>query len=137
MKKLFKQAIHFFIYSGIGWLMDMVIFSILNYIGIPTFISNIISSTCAATYVYFTSAKRLFVNEGKVSIKIKYFIYVFYQIIIILVASYAISGISHLLYSYVNIDLVKDYNKIIAKIIFTPVTMITNFVVCKNLIEKL
>ena len=97
MKKILKQAIHFFIYSGIGWLIDMVIFTILSRFFLPTFAANIISATCAATYVYFTSAKRLFVNKGKIDTKYKYFIYVIYQIVVILIASYAIAGIASLL----------------------------------------
>lgn len=137
MKNILKQALHFFIYSGIGWLMDMILFAILNHIGLSTFISNIISSSCAATYVFFISGKNLFKKHGKVDMRIKYIVYIIYQLILILIASWAISGISVLLLNYASIIFIKKYYKLIAKILFTPVTMILNFIVAKNLIEKL
>lgn len=43
MKKIFFQVIKFFGISGIGWLIDMVIFTTLTNLEVNTILSNIIS----------------------------------------------------------------------------------------------
>jgi hypothetical protein len=136
MKKVIIQAFKFFGISGIGWLMDMVIYSTLTYFGLHIIIANIISSFCAVTFVYLTSTKKLFINNNNVlNVKKKYILYIIYQVIIILASSYVIGLISNLLLK-TNITLIIKYYKIIGKIIITPFTMIINFIFMKFLIEK-
>lgn len=65
MKKIFFQAIKFFGISGIGWLIDMVIFTALTNLEVNTILSNIISSLVAVTFVYFTSTKKIFINKNE------------------------------------------------------------------------
>lgn len=65
MKKIFFQVIKFFGISGIGWLIDMVIFTTLTNLEVNTILSNIISSLVAVTFVYFTSTKKIFINKNK------------------------------------------------------------------------
>ena len=140
MKEILKQAFKFFVVSGLGWIVDMIIYIILTNIGLPIVISNIISASIAATYVYFVSTNKIFENSGKYSLTLKYLIYILYQFCLIFVSSYVImyisNGLSNLFETYNLIFLLKNV-KIISKIINTPVTMFVNFVVMKNLIEKL
>ena len=68
MKKIFFQAIKFFGISGIGWLIDMVIFTALTNLEVNTILSNIISSLVAVTFVYFTSTKKIFINKNEQTI---------------------------------------------------------------------
>lgn len=135
MKKLLKQALNFFGISGIGWILDLIVYTILTSIlKINVDISNMISSLVGVTFVFFISTRKLFINNSKINIKIKYIIYVVYQIILIFTAS----KIMLLLKDYLsNIELIVKYINIIVKIIITPFTMIINFIVMKNLIEKL
>lgn len=140
MKQIINQAFHFFIITGIGWILDMVIYIVLSKIGISIVLSNIISASIAATYVYLLSTKKIFINSGKYSLKIKYVIYIIYQLCLIFISSYVIMLISNKLTGIIEINnylFLLDYVKIISKVINTPITMITNFIVMKLLIEKI
>lgn len=140
MKEILKQAFNFFIVSGIGWIIDMFIYIILTNLGLPIVISNIISAGLAATYVYLVSTNKIFVNSGKISLTLKYLIYIVYQFCLILVSSYVImlisSGLTNLFETYNMVFLLRNV-KIISKIVNTPITMIVNFIVMKSLIEKI
>ena len=135
LKRIFKQALHFFVISGVGWIIDVCIFSIISN-WIPIIISNIISSSVSVTYVYFTSTKKIFKNNSTMNLKTKYLIYIIYQICIILLSSFIIGKIGNILITHIEIDFIYKYAKICAKILVTPFTMITNFIFMKLLIEK-
>ncbi len=138
MKKIFFQAIKFFGISGIGWLIDMVIFTTLTNLEVNTILSNIISSLVAVTFVYFTSTKKIFINKNeKININKKYVVYIIYQVLMILASSTLIGLINKGIILYINYEIFLKYSKIIAKILVTPLTMICNFIFMKLLIEKI
>lgn len=137
MKKLIIQALKFFGVSGIGWLMDMSIFSILTFFSLSEVIANIISSFVAITFVYSVSTKKLFQNKDKnLDLKKKYILYILYQIVIVSISSLTIGGIASLIEKNVSWDLLLKFSKIAAKILVTPFTMILNFLFMKFLIER-
>lgn len=127
--------------------MDVTIYTILTNIGLHVILSNIISSTVAVTYVYITSTKKLFKNESKISLKVKYIMYIGYQICMILLSSYVVYLISSwLLKTLPNMDInnlkglldfVVEHAKLSAKILVTPFTMVINFIFMKFLIERI
>lgn len=138
MKKIFFQAIKFFGISGIGWLIDMVIFTTLTNLEVNTILSNIISSLVAVTFVYFTSTKKIFINKNEnINLNKKYVIYIIYQVLMILASSTLIGVINNGIILYINYEIFLKYSKIIAKILVTPLTMICNFIFMKLLIEKI
>lgn len=138
MKKIFFQAIKFFGISGIGWLIDMVIFTALTNLEVNTILSNIISSLVAVTFVYFTSTKKIFINKNeKINLNKKYVVYIIYQVLMILASSTLIGLINNGIILYINYEIFLKYSKIIAKILVTPLTMICNFIFMKLLIEKI
>ncbi|MBQ9181612.1 MAG: GtrA family protein [Bacilli bacterium] len=134
---MLKQAIKFFVTSGIGWIIDMCIYTVLsNILKVPVALANIISSFISVTYVYIVSTRNNFKNESSnISLKKKYIIYIVYQVIMILIFSFIISGLSSVLIK-INYNIVIKYSKICAKILVTPITMICNFMFMKWLIEK-
>ena len=135
---LIIQAIKYYLISGIAWILDVVIFTILCNLIPSTIFANIISSTLGATFTFVVSTRKTFKNNSKkFSIKTKYIIYIVYQIILILVMSVVLAKFSDLLYYNVPIDLVTSYSKFIAKIIITPITMLLNFIFMKVLIERI
>ena len=135
--KIINQAINFFGISGIGWILDMIVYTILtSIIKINVDISNTFSSFIGVTFVFFASTRKLFINNSKINIKIKYIIYIVYQILLIFTASKIILILKDYLLT-LNIDLIIKYINIIVKILITPFTMIINFIVVKNLIEKI
>lgn len=138
-KKIIKQFLSFLLVSGVGWLIDFTIYFILTkFIGLKVIYANILSSIPAITYVFLMSNKNIFKNtESKLSIKIKYLIYFGYQLILL----FCISALGEFLYSkllnIIAIPIILNNLKIVIKILITPITMTLNFIVLKNIIEKL
>lgn len=137
MKELLIKGLNFIGFSGIGWLIDTTIYMILTSIfKLNIDISNIFSSLVGVTFVFIMSTRKIFVSKSKINIKIKYLIYVIYQVILII----TVSKLMLLLKSVItplNIELINKYINIIVKIIITPFTMVINFIVMKLLIEKI
>ncbi|MDE6284786.1 MAG: GtrA family protein [Bacilli bacterium] len=133
---LFKQAMHFFLVSGVGWLIDMSIYVLLSRF-LPLEVTSIISSGVAVTYVYFVSTRKIFDSSSKFNIKTKYIFYVVYQIFMILLSSAIIGFLNRWLLNRAFFSFIVKYSKICAKIIVTPFTMVANFVFMKILMEKI
>ena len=137
MKKIIKQFFSFIGISGIGWIIDFVIYNILySVFKVDISIANIISSLVGVTFVFIFSTRKVFENSGKLDIRIKCAIYIVYQIILILCVSKIMPSIKDLLISF-DIKLVVKYANVLAKILITPITMTINFIFMKYLIEKL
>ncbi len=135
-KKLFIHAIKFVGISGIGWLIDFGVFTVLGLLGIPSWICNIISSLCGVTFVFFLSTRKTFeVNLKRLTLKQKYVIYVLFEVAVILVASRFV-GILDAKFNGTDIALLSKYSAIAAKICVTPFTMICNFIFMKFITEK-
>lgn len=138
---LIMQALKFFAISGIGWIIDFSVFSIISKkLSMNIFFINIISSTPAIIYVFIMSSKKIFKNyNSKLSLKTKYLIYFVYQILLL----FLISKLAQFLFNTLSVTdimqyhLISNYLKIIIKIFITPITMTINFIVMKKLIEKL
>lgn len=139
LKKIFKQFINFLFLSGIGWIIDFILYLFFsNVFNLKIIYSNILSSIPAVTFVFFVSTRKIFSkNNSRISLKEKYLIYFLYQLILIVL----ISSLAQYLYllSLKNISMNVELKllKIIIKILITPITMLINFIVMKFLIEKL
>ena len=132
MRKLLKQGIAFVGISGIGWIMDFVIFNLLNLRSSYVAVNNMISSLVAVCFVFCVSTRKTFVQkDGGIPLKVKFVIYILYQIILILLVSQLLAIIAAGLYQIGN------FSAMAAKIIVTPVTMCLNFLVMKLLIERI
>ncbi len=139
VKRIFHQFILFVLVSGVGWLMDFSIYTVLSYLtDLKVIVINIISSIPAITYVFLLSNKKIFKNEhSRLSLKTKYLLYFAYQLVLLL----CISAFGELLYGIfidvITVPFLLEHLKIVIKILITPITMTVNFIVMKNLIEKL
>lgn len=135
---LFVQAVQFIGISGIGWLLDFAIFNSLHLAVENVAVCNWISSLVAISFVFAVSTRRTFVQkDGGINLKLKFVIYVFYQLLLILAMSALLSVINtKLQLVFSETDLVK-YSAMLAKIAVTPITMILNFIVMKFLIERI
>ena len=138
IKKLIIQAFKFFGLSGIGWIIDFGVFTLLtNVIHVPAGVANIISSLCGVTFVFFTSTIRTFaVKTERFSLKQKYIFYVLFEIIVILVASKCVGLLSGV-FAQAEWEIVVKFAPILAKICVTPFTMLCNFIFMKILTEKI
>lgn len=137
MKEILIKVLKFIGFSGIGWLIDTTIYMILTSIfKLNIDISNIFSSLVGVTFVFIMSTRKIFVSNSKINIKIKYLIYVIYQVILILTISKVMLLLKDII-TPLNIDLINKYINITVKIIITPFTMVINFIVMKLLLEKI
>lgn len=137
MKKLLVQAIRFVGLSGIGWLLDFCVFAILGNVSSNVIANNFLSSWMGVTFVFLFATRKVFRNNSRISLKWKYAIYLLYQLILIALVSQLLGFVNGLLLDYVHISLIEQFSSIAAKILVTPITMLLNFIVMKNLIEKL
>ena len=106
----------FAVVSGLGWLIDFSIFALLNSLGFPVWLANIVGATTAVLFLVFASVRKIFQYNGHY-ILWKLLNYIVYQIIAIICASLLIDFIA----------LQFGMLPIIAKIIVTPLTFYANF----------
>ena len=137
MKSLIFQVAKFIGISGIGWLLDFSAYTILGFVSKNLFLNNTISSWIGVTFAFVFSTRAVFINEGKIPLKIKYLIYVLYQIVLIFAVSRLVNVIDTQILNHFDSDLIRKMSFIIAKIFVTPITMILNFFVMKFLVEKI
>lgn len=138
MKKILEQGIAFVGISGFGWIMDFVIFNLLNIRSSYVAINNMVSSLVAVCFVFCASTRKTFVQkDGGISLKIKFAIYVAYQIVLILVISQLLEVIAVWLCQFFAGSVMVNFSAMAAKIIVTPITMCMNFFVMKMLIERI
>ncbi len=129
-----KKIIKFIFISGIGFIIDFIIYNVLTLLfKISIDFSNIISSICGVSFVFFLSTKKIFINNNyKIKLKYKYLIYIIYQLLLIFIASKIMIYLKNILIE-INIDLIKKYVSILVKIIITPFTLTINYFVMKYL----
>ncbi len=127
---------NFFIVSGIGWLIDLSIYSFLIFNDFDVFISNLTSAGIAVTYVYIISVNKIFSHDNSY-IKVRFIIYIAYQILSIVGFTYLIYKTNIFLIGNVASQFLIAYSPLFAKIIITPFNLIVNFVFMKILLEKI
>ena len=138
-KKILRQFIKFLFLSGIGWLIDFILYLFFsNIFDFRIIYSNILSSIPAVTFVFFVSTRKVFIkNKRGLTLKEKYLIYFLYQVILIITISLLGQYLYLLILKNIAIKIKLKILKLIIKILITPITMLINFIVMKFLIEKL
>ena len=89
------------------------------------------------SFVFISSTRYIFKNDGQVPLWIKYFLYLIYQAILVTCVSYILVRINAFLLNNISAYIAPNYIAILSKIIITPITMVLNFIVLKNLVEKI
>lgn len=129
----FSQFVSFSIVSAVGWILDLLTFVLLvNQFNIDSFYANFISSYVGVTFVWFVSLNAVF-NFTELTSKRFLFTYWGFQLLSILFYSKLLSYLIILIdyYSCFHFICVLDYPVIYAKIIMTPLNLITNFIFMK------
>ena len=137
MKKLVIEAFKFFGLSGIGWLLDFSTYTIFGLFSNNIIINNIISSWVGVTFVFICATKNIFKKRTKIPLNVKYFIYILYQCILIIIISRLLNWINESIAICVFWGCLKRVSHIISKVLVTPITMILNYIVMKTVMEKL
>lgn len=136
MGKLLAKFFRFIGISGLGWIMDFAIYTLLTGAArLPVALSNYLSSLPAVTFVFFTSTRRLFrCRPDGLSLRAKYVLYTVYQLLLVTAVSFLaqwLAGALPLLLPFLS-----GFAETAAKLLITPVTMVCNFFVLKSLAEK-
>lgn len=136
---MLQQIYRFLGISGIGWILDFTSFAFLGLVLSNLFIISIISAFVGASFVFILSPRFIFNNKNSLPLRIKYVLYILYQIILILFISFLIVEVEYFLKYYLveYLPFIKTTCYIISKILVTPIAMISNFLVIKFIIEKL
>lgn len=138
----------FTLLSGVGWCLDFVIFNVLIGLGLTYFGSNLISATCAVTFVLITARRWIFRNHvaSLHSVVVKY---VLWNIFAVTAASYLVATVAS---GLDTLDLGPLFTSLayfadaapdrvfvvsnIAKLLVTPLTMYANFVMVGYIVER-
>ena len=139
MRRLLKKFLQFMLVSGVGWVLDFGIFTLLTTT-LPMVISNCISSLTAVTFVFFVSTWKILGNktDGH-SRQVKYLVYVVYQLLLITGVSFLAQWLHGLLEGWRALSvlpLLGEHTKLVAKILITPLTMVCNFFVLRQISER-
>lgn len=137
MKKLLMQVLEFVGLSGIGWLLDFGTYMLLGFASSNVVLNNIISSWVGVTFVFIFATRRVFKNNSRISLKWKYLIYLLYQLVLIFLISKLLGVINMSIVNHIDIAWAVRFSTVISKILVTPITMVLNFFVLKEVIEKL
>lgn len=104
----------FALVSGIGWLVDFALFSLLCQV-IPVYAANLLGASVAVTLVFFLSLRPIFMYQGRRTAG-KLAQYILYQVVAIWLASLLIHQVS-----------LWTYHPVMAKVLVTPLTFLCNF----------
>ncbi len=137
LPRLLRQAVHFIGLSGIGWLLDMGVYTFLSTRMTNLALVNTISSLVGVTFVFLFSTRLVFADNHRIPLLWKYMIYIAYQLILIFLISQLLARINTALAASFADTFPGSHSAILAKILVTPVTMTVNFFVMKFLIERL
>ena len=136
MGNLISKFFRFIGVSGIGWIIDFLIYTLLTGVAhLPVALSNYISTVPAITLVFFVSTRKLFLcRPDGLSLRAKYVLYVIYQLLLVTAVSFLAQWLAAVLPSL--FPFLSGFAKLTAKILITPVTMVCNFFMLKYLAEK-
>ncbi len=133
-----RRALSFIGISGIGWLMDFAVYSLLvGAFHVPLDWSAAISAVPAVTFVFFTTTQKTFhVRKSRLPLWVKYACYIAYQAVLLLIMAAMVLKIAGWL-DTLGVLASFGVNKYLSKILVTPFTMAANYFVLRQLIERM
>lgn len=124
-----KKIIAFVGVSGIGWVIDVVVYNALVYFFSATvFISNVCSAGLAVTFVFIISVKKIFLYKGNIILGLV--IYLLYQGISIFIFSLLIEKINFFIIELSTLKmnmLIQETSPFLSKLVATPFNLLTNY----------
>lgn len=101
--------------SGVGLGLDVGLFYTLTELGARAGFANLASAFAAVTFVYFASARRIFLYRGGFLLPL-FALYVGYQVVAVALASWAVDAIA-----------LAGVAPILAKLMILPATFSANY----------
>ena len=137
LRRLLRQAIRFVGLSGVGWLLDFAVFTLLSLRMENLALVNVLSSLVGASFVFVFSTRFVFRDSHRIPLWLKYAIYIVYQLLLIVLISKLLARIDLLIVTHTALPILQKSAALLSKIIVTPITMTINFFAMKTVIEKL
>ena len=137
LRRLLQQALRFLGLSGIGWLLDFTVYTLLSMRMENLALVNVLSSLVGASFVFIFSTRFVFRDSHRIPLAFKYAIYIVYQLLLIWLISRLLAWVAAGIALHAPWELLRRLSAILAKILVTPVTMTINFFAMKTVIEKL
>lgn len=135
LRRLLWQALRFVGLSGIGWLLDFTVYTLLSLRLSRLDVVNVISSLVGASFVFVFSTRLIFQNSRRLPLWVKYAVYLAYQLVLILLISKLLAWVHLLIVTHFTQPLILRFAPILAKILVTPITMTVNFFAMKAIVE--
>lgn len=122
------KALAFLFLSGCGWLLDFFLFYVLiTQLSLPSGVANLFSATLAAMSVFVVAKRFIFHSSGN---RVKSFAtYLIYTAANIAVWALLIQLLTDALYNHVTTNLTNA--AVVAKVIVTPLSLASNFIVTR------
>lgn len=137
LRELLRQAIRFVGLSGIGWLLDFSVYTVLSFLSENLALNNMFSSLVGASFVFVFSTRFVFRDSHNIPLIFKYIIYVLYQLLLIYLISLLLAWVNTVILAIFSAKLIVSLSALLSKMIVTPITMAVNFFAMKFVIEKL
>lgn len=137
---LVRQIIRFVGISGVGWLIDFALYTILTAaLDLSVGYANFLSAIPAITFVFIISTRHTFVqNPAGFPLWSKYLIYVAYQLVLLLVVSFINQSLYDLMLRLLpNNASISALGPTITKALITPITLLCNFLVLRHITERM
>src|SRR3990167_9555372 len=122
---LLQRSFRFVLIAGMGWVLDMLVYSMLLSLDVRAALANSVSASIGVTFSYFMSARVVFYYEGAF-LMLKFVLYVLYNCVVILFFSFTIECLS----------IVFHVSPVVVKCLVTPVTLLTNFIMLDLLLTS-
>lgn len=126
-----RAFLGFLVLSGLGWLCDMLTYTALvRLAGVTPFGANVVSSYVGVSFVWFTSLDMVFRRSGAGAGRFLA-LYWCYQFVSIMAYSQLLQVVAALLAH--RTGLAALHGALAAKIVVTPLNLVTNFLFMKML----
>ena len=137
LRRLLRQALRFLGLSGIGWLMDFTVYTLLSLRFQDLAWVNVFSSLVGASFVFIFSTRFVFRDSHRIPLWLKYAIYIVYQLVLIWLISKLLAWVHLTIVTHTSWPLLISLAPVLSKMLVTPITMTVNFFAMKTVIEKL
>ncbi|MGY8523762.1 GtrA family protein [Paracidovorax citrulli] len=132
-QRLLRQFLAFAGISGACWVLDFVLLLVLTLgFGMSALAGNLVSSSIAAGTAFTISARYVF-KRGSGVLAGKLAFYLIYNALMIIAASWVMGQLVPWLMAWMG----RPHAVVLAKVLVTPVLMLSNFAVGKLTAERL
>ena len=138
-QRLVRQGFLFVAISGLGWLLDVMVFMTLSGpAGWQPVAANIASGSCGSLFVFIVSATGIFQrNNGAMAQKV--LVSLTFNLVVIIASSFLLGLIAASLQAAAQQHgwVARPAGiRLLAKVVVTPATLLLNFLVVRFLVER-